>query len=542
MTEPEPASPALKVSHGVGGAAVLMIVSILVSALVGIGREMVYARQFGATGPYSAFVAAFRIPDLVYFLIAGGALRTGFIPVFTSYRDSGREDQAWRTFQSMYSIMLAFAGAIVGIGMLLSPWLATLIAGGAEFTPEQRELCGALMRIMFPAQLFFVLGGLFMGVLNALRHFLWPAMAPILYNLVLIVAALLVAPLFGPLRAQVTVQACAVVTGACVAHFALQLWVVGRRGPVRPRWEPRDEGVRRMGAFLLPVVFGLAVPELTKIIVTRFATDVTASGPAILNYADRLGTLAVRAFGGGMAIAVYPTLASLFTAGRLDDFRRHVSFALRNALFMSLPAVALIVVLREPIIRLLLLRGKFTEADALSLSAVLGWYAIGLVPFAMLGISARSFYALHDTRTPLIVGVGVIAMTFVTGLVLKNTPHGLEGCALAWAIGPLVNFVVLLALLRQRLNGIGGRQMLRTVAKAGAGTLVACVVAWLSLLALRFAWPSDEVVARLARAVGPGMLGLFAFGAAALCLRTEEAHSAIDFVVRRVRRPAAEQP
>ncbi|MFQ6099207.1 MAG: murein biosynthesis integral membrane protein MurJ, partial [Armatimonadota bacterium] len=521
---------------GVGATAVLMVASILVSAAVGVVREMVYARQFGATGEYSAFVAAFRIPDLVYFLIAGGALRTGFIPVFTAYREGGRQEQAWRTLQAMFSLMLAFAGAIVGLGILFAPWLARLVAGGEEFTPAQRALCGHLMRVMFPAQVFFVLGGLFMGALNALRHFLWPAMAPIVYNLVLIVFAVAIVPFFPLLQTQVTAQAFGVVTGACVAHFLLQLWVLSRRGDVRPVWDPRDEGVRRMGLFLLPVVFGLAVPEINKIVVIRFATDVTAAGPAILNYADRLGSLSVRAFGGGMAIALYPTLASLFTTGRLSEFRRQVSFGLRNVLFLSLPTVALVVVLREPIIRLLLVRGKFTEADAASLAAVLMWYAIGLVPFAMLGICARSFYALHDTKTPVLVGIGVIATTFIAGLYLKDAPRGLEGCALAWAIGPLVNVVVLLTLLRHRLGGIDGRRLVLTCVKASFATAVACVSAWFSLIGLHALWSAGALLMRVAEAIVPAVVGLGAFVGASWMLRTEEARSAVEFLLRRVRR------
>jgi len=327
--------------EGVASAAVLMIVAILASAATGLARDMLYARHFDATR-YAAFAMAFVPVDLVYVLLSGGALRTGFVPVFTGLYERGDAVGAWRTFRACFGALLVVGTCVIGLGMLLAPQLTHLVAGGKEFTPEQMALCSDLMRIVFPAQLFFLMAGLLSGALNSLRHFLWPAVGPILYNVILIAAVLSVARVY-----ELRGQAVTVVVGASISGFLLLAWALHRRGgPLRPLVDFRDDGMRQVAALVLPIIFGLAVPQINKIIIMRFSTDVSETGPRILYFADHIVSLAVRAFGGGMAIALYPTLAALSATARPDEFRRGVSFGVRSVLFMCLPVVVLVVVLR----------------------------------------------------------------------------------------------------------------------------------------------------------------------------------------------------
>ncbi len=516
--------------EGVASAAVLMMVAILVSALTGLARDMLYARHF-EEARYSAFVMAFSVPDFVYILLAGGALRTGFVPVFTGFCERGAPEQAWRTFNACLGALLLVGGIIIGLGMLLAPQLTRLVAGGEEFTPDQMTLCARLMRIMFPAQLFFLIGGLLMGALNALRHFFWPAIGPIVYNLVLIVGVISLARIY-----DVTGQAATVVVGAILGGFALQAWALRRRGAsMRPQMRLRDEGLRQIVALALPIIFGLAVPQINRIIIMRLSTDVSLTGPRILYFADRIVSLTVRAFGGGMAIALYPTLAALSAAAKPEEFRRGVSFGVRSVLFLSIPSIVLIVVLREPIVRLLLEGREFTPADTASLCSVLVWYSIGAVPFAAQAILARAFYAMRDAKTPLYIGILVVIATLVFGPLFTRA-FGLEGCAMAWSLPPLLYVILLLSVLSKRCGGIQGARMALTLGKTALASAFAAIAAWAGLALVGHLYAGTGLPAKLLYAVAPAGVGAGVFILAGWSLRIEELRLAREALRRRLRR------
>ncbi|MFQ6133617.1 MAG: murein biosynthesis integral membrane protein MurJ [Armatimonadota bacterium] len=525
--EPHPEGAAI------ASAAAFMIFAILASAAAGVVREMVYAAKFGAGASMSAFTQAFRVPDLVYFLIAGGALRTGFIPVFAGYWEKGEHDKAWRTFQAVFGAVILVGLGIVALGMLLSGPLAQLVAGGKKLPAEEVRSCAKFMRIMFPAQVFFAAGGLLAGVQNARRRFFWPGIGPVVYNLVLIFAALLFADIYG-----LTSQSAAVVVGAFVASFLLQLLALARYGRhILPRIDFRDEGLRQMLLLVGPVILGLSIPEVNKIIVNRFALDVTAAGSGILYYTDHLGTLTVRAFGAGIAIATYPFLSALAARGELDEFKQRLSEGLRHVVFLSLPAVVLIVVLREPIIHLLFLRGKFTPEHAAAVSSTLIWYSLGVVPFAMLAVAARAFYAFKDMRTPVICAALAVATSIVAVLALKG-PFGLEGCALAWALAPIVNVALLLIVLRRRMGPLGGRRLLSTALTTAGLSATMGLLAHLTLTvaAGRYDYHAQDTAARAVCLAVPALVGLGSFAALSYVLRVEEARTALNVLLRRVRR------
>ena len=528
--ELEPAPP----SEAIASAAAYMIFAILASAATGVVRDMVYASKFGATADWSAFTQAFRVPDLVYYLIAGGALRTGFIPVFAGYWERGEKQKAWRTFQATFGAVILVGLGIVALGMLLAPPLAQLVAGGKKLPQPQVELCARYMRIMFPAQVFFALGGLLMGLQNARRRFFWPGMGPILYNVMLIFAAWLLADIYG-----LTSQSAAVVVGALAASFLIQLLAIVRYGAhIRPRLDLRDEGLRQILILVAPVILGLSIPEFNKIIVNRFALDVSAAGSGILYYTDRLGTLTVRAFGAGIAIAAFPFLSALAARGEMAEFKRNLAVGLRQVIFLSVPSVVLIVVLRQPIVDFLFLRGKFTAEQAAGVSSTLIWYSLGVVPFAMLSIVARAFYAFKDTRTPVVCGLVGVGSSIATVLSLKG-PLGLEGCALAWSVAPIVNVALLLVVLRRRMGVLGGRQILSTALITSGLSAAMGLLAYLSFIAVasRFGGQAGQL-ARAVCLLVPTIVGVGFFAGASYFLRVQEARSAVDLLLRRLRRSA----
>ncbi|MEN6402459.1 MAG: lipid II flippase MurJ, partial [Armatimonadia bacterium] len=323
MPEPTPQSPsaATAATRGLAAAAALMVITTFGSRLTGMVRMMVLTHIFGATGEVNAFFQAFAIPDFVYFLIAGGALRTGFVPIFTEYITLGKYEQAWKTFSSTFWTLLIGAGMLICAAMALAPQLTVLVAPGwAQTNPELMDPCTRMMRILFPAQIFFMLGGLMQGALNARKHFLWPGLGPIIYNLAIIAGAIAAPHLVAaenvrraaaglPPSSGVVYVTYFVLIGAVIGNVLVQippLRAVGAKLAVR--LDLHDEGMTRVFKLALPVIFGLAIGEINWMIVRVLCTHFPG-GPAILETSNRLWKLPSGIFAAGIAIAIFPSLA-----------------------------------------------------------------------------------------------------------------------------------------------------------------------------------------------------------------------------------------
>lgn len=532
----EPVDPAASkrkpAGQSLASAAVLMVIATLGARVMGLVRVMVISR-FGTTGEINAYIHAFTIPDFVYFLIAGGALRTGFVPVFTEYMTRGRESQAWKTFSSLFFILLIFAGVIITGGIIAAPALTVLIAPGwVETRPDLIRLCSELMRIIFPAQLFFVLGGLFMGTLNAQKHFFWPAMAPIVYDIFIIGGALAVLGSRGALDLQTV--AYALVAGALVGHVVLQIAPLIAGGVrLQPVLDLRDEGVKRVVKLVLPVIFGLAVAEINYIVIRTFSTMVSPDqGPAVMEYANRLWKLPAGIFGAAIAIALFPMLSEHYAKDDVKRYRRDFSFGMRNTLFLTVPAALVMGLMPTAVVRLLFERGDFTAGSTAAVSEVMAWFAPGILALSVLYIVARAFYARHDTRTPLIVGIISVAVCAL-GSYLLMEPMGLTGLALSMTVSNFINAGVLMAILKVRVGQLDGNSMLASQLRclpANVFLAVVCIVAP-GLIASHVGTEGD--LAKLVAVVVPLAVGGLGFVGGAAALRVPELASAWRMVARR---------
>lgn len=538
-------------SSWVANAAVLMMFATLASAITGMFRDIAIGHVYGRTVVADAFYNAATIPDFLYFLVAGGALRTGFVPVFTALVAQGEEDRAWRTFSALFWLLLMVAALLAAGGMLFAEPLAQfvnpswagasapsgvrsflealgLLHGGGEGHPEALALCARIMRIMFPAQVFFLLGGLLMGALNARRHFLWPAMGPIVYNCAIIAAALAAPVLFGP-----TTLGYGVLAGAFVGNFALQMLALrGVGGRLLPEFRITPE-VRRVIVLALPVVLGLAIAEVNFAITKILANAVDGEGGvSTLNYANHLWKLPARVIGAGIAIALFPALADHYARGMAAQYRRDFSFGMRNVLVLTLPASGLIMVLAEPSVRLLW--PGFTPEGVQAVAVTLLWFSAGIVPLAIVYIAARAFYARHDTMTP--VWIGAVSVAACLGSALLLAPqYRVAGLAMATSISGIINAVLLLVMLQVRVGGLGGREIAASVLRMLPGTAVAALAAWGSLVLLR----GTGMEGRLWQLVLVGVpmtVGSVGFLAVARAMHLRELDSAWALVARRLGR------
>ncbi len=444
-------------------AATLVMALFIVSRALGLIREMVIGARFGASADLDAYLAAFRLPDLLFTLVAGGALASAFIPTFSERLAHGDLEDAWALASKIGNLLLVSLITLAVIaGLLARPLVQTLIAPG--FSPAQQALTVSLMRWMLVSTVIFGISGLFMGILNSFHHFLLPALAPVLYNSSIILAAMLLAPGMG-----VYALAFGVVAGASL-HLAVQVPGLIR---FRARWRASlslaDPGVREVLRLMAPRVLGLAVVQINFIVNVFLASHLPEGSISALNYAWLIMLLPQGVFAQSLATAAFPTFSHQAARGERAAMRRTLGGLFALLIFLTLPAAALLILLREPIVALLLQRGAFDTQDTHMTAYALGFFALGLVGHALVEISARSFYAMKDTKTPVIIGVAAMGLNVLLSLILIHPlAHG--GLALANALATTLEMSALLWMLRRRMGGWQESRVALSLARAGLAT------------------------------------------------------------------------
>ncbi|NJN99396.1 MAG: murein biosynthesis integral membrane protein MurJ [Anaerolineales bacterium] len=456
-------------THRLARAASLVMVLFLVSRVLGLLREVVIARQFGASAEMDAYLAAFRLPDFLFYVVAGGALGSAFIPIFTGYL--AREDNpgAWRLASAVINWVALFLTGLGGLAAVFAPWIVHYFF--ADFAPAQQTLTIELMRWMLISTVIFGVSGVVMGILNAHQHFFLPALAPVIYNLAIILGAWLLGPIWG-----VRGLAAGVVVGAA-SHLLVQL--PGLLSGERLRYQPvlawRDPSLREVARLMGPRVLGLAAVQLNFVVNAVLAAGLTAGSLTALNYGWIIMLLPQGIIAQAVATALFPTLAALAATEQWAELRRIFALTLRSLLFLTLPAAAGLVVLSEPLVRLLLERGKFDSAATTATAWALSFFALGLTAHAVVEIATRAFYALKNTKTPVVIGVAAMAVNIGLSWVFLRLfagwgwpPHG--GLALANSIAVTLEMVALLALLRPQMGGLAESGLVGAVVKMTLAT------------------------------------------------------------------------
>lgn len=510
----------------------LVMVLVLISRLLGFVRERAIAEVFGRTWETDAFRAAFNIPDLMYVLLVGGAISAAFLPVFTEYLAKGEEEEGWRLAATFMTGALAFLVAFAVVGAMAAPALAPLVAYGLK--GEQGELLVFLMRMMFPAVFFTALAGVAMGVHHAYRRFTSPMVGPIVYNVAIIAGAYVLGPRMG-----ITGMAVGTVVGA-VGNFLVQLPFVWKKA--RPhRWQPnwRHPGLARIFRMMGPALVGLAIFQINLIIITNMASGLDEGSITALNLANRLMQLPLGVFGMALGTVLFPTLARLSAQENWEEFQETLSFGLRGVLFVTIPAAAGLLALGEPVVRLLFEAGEFGPQDTAATAYALTFFAVAVIGLSGVQIVTRTFYALHDTRTPVKAGVvAVIVNTTVAATLLRFTPLQHGGLALAYALAAAAQLAVGLFFLRRRLPALEVRPIAASALRAGAAAIVMALGAFAASQLVGARVDLTTVTGRLVQ-VGAGVAaGVILYVALASAFRLEE----MAFAARLFRRRRQPQP
>ncbi len=447
--------------------------------LVGLLRQIIINRTFGTSAELDAYFAAFRVPDLLFTVIAGGALGSAFIPMFTGFLDESRE-RAWRLASAVVNNLLIALCVIAGLAALAAPLLVrTVLAPG--FSPEYQLLTANLMRVMLISTVIFGVSGLLMGIHNAHHHFLSPAIAPILYNFGII---------GGALAGGVYGLAWGVVAGAAL-HLLIQLPALIQHKPIYTfTLDLRDAAVRQVGKLMLPRMFGLAVWQFNFWINTLIASMLPSGSLSALTIAFQIFTFPQAVIAQAIATAVFPTFSAQAARGERDALRGTLASALNLTLFLALPAALGLILLGRPIIALLFESGKFTATSTALVAWALIWYAVGLIGHSVVEVITRAFYALKDTRTPVFIGAGAMILNVIFSLTFTRlfaawgwSPHG--GLALGNSLATAIEMVGLMIVLRKRLGGLDGRTMIGSVTRAAIATtgMGIAVIGWGKMVA-----------------------------------------------------------
>lgn len=421
----------------------------LLSRILGFARDLILAWVLGAVPLADAFFVAFRLPNLLRRLFAEGSLTMAFVPVFTRIRREQGEEAAKELGRSTLVWLLGILGVVTLLAIVLARPLTKVIAPGFLDDPLIFDHTVTLVRICFPYVVFISGVALCMGILNSLGHFLAPALAPCILNLCLIGFALAAHLLGWP----VSIALAWGVVAAGLGQWLLQQPYLKRKGfSWFGSWSLGNDGVRRVGRLMLPTVFGAAVYQVNVLLGTVLASFLAAGSISFLYYADRLVQFPLGVFGVAVSTAALPSLASLAGPDRRKEFVDTVNLSLGLTLFISLPATAGLIALKTPIVDVLFGRGAFTLEAVRATAGALAAYAIGLPAFCCIRPLVSTYYALEDTRTPVLVAtVSLFVFLLVSLGLMFSLAH--VGLALATSIASWVNVLLLGRLLKRKVGG-----------------------------------------------------------------------------------------
>jgi putative peptidoglycan lipid II flippase len=378
----------------------------LLSRVLGLARDIVIARLFSAGIEADAFFVAFKIPNFMRRLFAEGAFSLAFVPVLTEYKNTRSMDETRNLVNQVAGTLGLILLVITAIGVIASPAIVYVFAAGFVDQPEKFALTADMLRLTFPYILLISMTALAGGILNSWKQFAAPAFTPVLLNLTLISSALWLAP-----RLEVPVTALAWgVLAAGILQMLFQLPFLYRLGFLpKPAWGWKHEGVQKIVKIMIPALFGSSVAQINLLFDTFIASFLVSGSVAWLYYSDRLLEFPLGVFGIALATVILPNLSeSHFKQGK-DHFNRTLNWAVQLALMIALPATVGLLLLAQPILSTLFQYGNFTESDTLMSTMSLMAYSLGLPAFILIKILANAFYARHDSKTP--VRIGIIAMT-----------------------------------------------------------------------------------------------------------------------------------
>lgn len=486
----------------------------LLSRVAGYGRDIAATAFFG-TGLYAdAFVAAFRLPNILRRLVGEGNVSAAFVPVFEHQSQQRTKNELWGLADTFHLAIAAAAALLTFAGILAAPLLVRhlLIPGN----PDAWNITTRLVWITFPYLIFISAASALMAVLNARDRFNAAAFTPVLYNLTMIASVVVMLRVETP----VYVWAVAAVIGGMLQWLSLvpHAHRLGMR--FRPGVALSDPALRRIGALMVPGLFGVGITQINVVVGQYLASFLALGSISSLFFAGRLTELPLGVFAVAIATVVLPLMSRQAARGEHDAMLDTLAFALRQVLFITLPATVGLVVLRTEVVSVLFERGAFDRSSTAATASALAAYSVGLVAFSGVRVVAPGFYALRDTRTP-VLAAAVAMVVHLAACLLLIPVLGHAGIALASSISAFVNVGLLLALLRRRTGALGARRVVLNGLRLGAAAALMGWVVW-GLRTLWFPPLESGFIVRAAALGGIIAVGVLTYVAAVAVLRAPE--------------------
>jgi len=492
-----------------------------ISRIAGLLREIVFAKYFGTSGTASAYTIASLVPNLVANLFAQSALSAAFVPVFTDLLAKGQRREALGLASTLFWIMLIGLGAITAFFVLAAGLIMPLFIG-PKFSPELNDLTVGLSQVLFPVVLLLGLNGLLVGILQSYDHFTIPAISPAVWNVVIIVLLVVLAPHF---HGKDEIYAYAIgILAATGVQLSMAFGALGRIDfRLRFHIDWHDPRIKRVFMLMLPVTIGLGIVNLDQLINSAFGSLVSEQAPRAIDNAFRVYMLPQGMFSVAVATVLFPTLSRMASSRDAGAMRRAVGNGMRQINLLLIPAAAFMIVLPNPIVRLLFQRGQFNRESTHLVSIALFWFAFSL-PFGGLNLLlTRTFFAVQRPWIPTSLAAMNIVVDIIVSVALYK-PLGIAGLVIGTVAANVVMTALQLRRLRAGLNGrLEGAQTTMITARIAVASALLAGVSWV-VWKLLDELLGGSLAAQIVSVGGAGAAGLFVYVRAVLAMRVPEAH------------------
>ncbi len=522
-------------TRSISSASLILAVSYLASAVLGLLRDRLLAGTFGAGSELDVYYTAFTVPDFIALILIFGAISAAVIPIFSSYLIRDKEE-AWKYVSTLLNVFLGFLIVICAILIIFTPAIVSLTAPG--FSGHKKELAVMLMRIMFLSPIILGASNLISGILQVFHRFLVTALAPLLYNLGIIIGILFFAPKFG-----LAGLAWGVALGG-ILHLAIQLPAFFHSGfRYRPNFNYKDPGIIKTIKLMAPRSLGLGAGQLNTIATTAIASTLMAGSIAVFNLANNLSSILVNAVAVSVSTAAFPSMSMAFLRQESDEFLRKFSSIFRQIIFLTIPISLLLLVLRAQIVRVVLGAGRFGWEDTKLTTACLGILALNLIAQALILFLSKSFYASRNTKIPAIISILTVAFNIILSLFfvwlikfsagfyifLQNFLRlggaanvGVIGLALAYSITAVLEAFLLLYMFYKKFPKLRVKEISDSLYKILIASIIMIILTFLtrqflgSIFSLQTFW---EVFFQLA---APAAVGVASYAIATHLLKSPE--------------------
>lgn len=515
--------------------AVMIMLSMIVSRILGFVRDMIISYQFGQGMYTDAYNAAFSIPDFVYMILVGGAFSAAFVPTFSSYIAKHKEKEAWKVASITLNVVCIAMVVLLAMAYIFTPQLISLIVH--DFDTDTMALTVKLTRIMLLQVVFMALAGICSGILQSYKIFGPTAYGGVVYNLGIILIGGLFSGVINKYFPGYGIAAFSIgVVAGAFGNFLIQACSLRKVGVnYSPSLDVRDPGFSKMIGLMVPVLIGLSANELSLFVNQYLCSGLPEGLLSAWKMSSRFMQLPISIFAISIAMTLFPVLTREAATERIDDFRKDYSQGLRTIFFICIPCSVLLAVLGVPFIRLLFQSGAFTPEDTANTAFSLYFFVIGIFAQGGIHLSSRAFYAFQDTKTPVIMAVIGIAFNVIFSFILVGPlQHG--GVALAYSIGGIVNLFLLMYFLRRRLGSIDGKRILRSaimiVLSSAVMGIAVYFISWGCEAAFGIANKGTQAVQLFAS----GFIGVGIFFAVAKVMKMPEADQAVNMIKRKIKK------